>query len=236
MNTKLPVLAIAASLAWIGPPSPAAAQTTVECISHNYQYNECYAPLRKPQLIHQQSHASCIVNRTWGFNARTSRIWVSEGCSGVFADPGGYHYGQAGSFDKGARTYDERGHDTGALVAGAVLGAMIEGAATSGKKSRQHTTTNNYYYTHNSDSGYTGCHGVGCLVDDPEQEVVDDRPQFDKEGNPNFDTHGNYIGCHGVGCEVDSPDSDSDSSADPPEPGQTTFSDDSGSDGSDDDD
>lgn len=36
--------------------------------------------------------------------------------------------------------------------------------------------------------------------------VIDTRPQYDKDGNPNFDTQGNYIGCHGIGCEVDNPD------------------------------
>jgi len=35
---------------------------------------------------------------------------------------------------------------------------------------------------------------------------IDDRPQYDKDGNPNFDSQGNYIGCHGIGCEVDNPD------------------------------
>ena len=36
-------------------------------------------------------------------------------------------------------------------------------------------------------------------------EEIDTRPQFDRQGNPNFDTHGNYIGCHGLGCQVDNP-------------------------------
>lgn len=36
--------------------------------------------------------------------------------------------------------------------------------------------------------------------------VIDDRPQYDKDGNPNFDTNGNYIGCNGIGCQVDNPD------------------------------
>lgn len=36
--------------------------------------------------------------------------------------------------------------------------------------------------------------------------LIDTRPQYDKDGNPNFDTEGNYIGCHGIGCEVDNPD------------------------------
>ena len=40
--------------------------------------------------------------------------------------------------------------------------------------------------------------------------VIDDRPQYDKDGNPNFDTKGNYQGCHGIGCEVDNPDDDDD--------------------------
>lgn len=34
------------------------------------------------------------------------------------------------------------------------------------------------------DSGYDGCHGVGCLVDDPDagDQTIDDRPQYDSEG------------------------------------------------------
>lgn len=35
---------------------------------------------------------------------------------------------------------------------------------------------------------------------------IDSRPQFDKNGNPNFNTQGDYIGCHGLGCLVDNPD------------------------------
>lgn len=41
-----------------------------------------------------------------------------------------------------------------------------------------------------------------------EESQIDTRPQFDKDGNPNFDTQGDYIGCHGVGCQVDNPDAD----------------------------
>lgn len=44
-----------------------------------------------------------------------------------------------------------------------------------------------------------------------EERQIDTRPQFDKDGNPNFDTQGNYVGCHGVGCEVDNPDNPADS-------------------------
>ncbi|MEP7453340.1 hypothetical protein [Phyllobacterium sp. SB3] len=36
--------------------------------------------------------------------------------------------------------------------------------------------------------------------------IIDDRPQYDKDGSPNFDIQGNYQGCHGIGCKVDNPD------------------------------
>lgn len=185
-----------------------AADATVECMSHNYQYNECYAPLRSPQLVYQSSHSACIVNNTWGFNPATSRIWVSQGCSGVFADPGGYHHGQGGTHDAGARQYDSRGYDSGAVVAGAVLGALIEGAASS--SSKKHTTSNHYSYTGSSGSGYTGCHGVGCLVDNPDysQSRSYDAPPEPSRGQPTF-----------------SPARSSSYDA-PPEPGQNSYSED----------
>lgn len=37
---------------------------------------------------------------------------------------------------------------------------------------------------------------------------IDTRPQYDRDGNPNFDTKGNYQGCNGIGCLVDNPDND----------------------------
>src|SRR5688572_3176319 len=75
--------------------SSANAQATVECQSRHYQYGECYAgPLKRPQLIHQISGSSCILNKTWGYNPKSRYIWVAQGCSGVFADVGGYHHGR----------------------------------------------------------------------------------------------------------------------------------------------
>ncbi|WP_095519876.1 hypothetical protein [Mesorhizobium wenxiniae] len=56
-------------------------------------------------------------------------------------------------------------------------------------------------------NGYNGCQGVGCMGDDPDR-AVDNTPQFDKEGEPNFDEHGSYQGCHGAGCLVDDPGDD----------------------------
>lgn len=46
---------------------------------------------------------------------------------------------------------------------------------------------------------------AGCTTDD---QTIDRRPQFDRNGNPNFDKRGRYIGCHGIGCRVDVPDDD----------------------------
>lgn len=193
------VAAAALALCASAASTAARADGTVECHSRNFQYGECWAgPLKRPQLIHQISGSSCILNRTWGYNPASRYIWVAQGCSGVFADVAGYHHGRGDTFDSGARRYDHRGHDVGSVVAGAVIGALVEGMA---QESHHHHTTSNY----RDQGGYNGCHGIGCTVDDPDQ-AIDDTPQFDRQGEPNFDVHGNYQGCHGDGCLVDDPD------------------------------
>jgi hypothetical protein len=196
------LIALCSVAPWAIPE--AAAQSTVECHSRDYQYDECWAgSLRQPQLIHQMSGSPCILNRSWGYNPRSGYIWVAQGCQAVFADVGGYHHGRGDRFDANARQYDDRGHDSGAVVAGAVLGALLAGAVSS-HDSHRHSTSNR-----SSSGDYSGCHGDGCRVDNPDRasnDAIDTRPQFDKDGNPNFDTHGNYQGCHGMGCLVDNPD------------------------------
>lgn len=207
----------------------AKAQSTVECHSINYRYTECQAPLRSPQLIHQISNSACILNNSWGFNPRTRRIWVADGCAGVFADASGYHHGRGDSYDQNARRYDDRGHDVGAVTAGIVAAAILGAASKDEYRERSHTTTNNYYYrdkSTSSSSDYAGCHGIGCLVDNPDQardtsqDVDPTVEKFDKDGNPNYDADGNYQGAHGIGKLVDNPDvpaddaKDSDTSSD----------------------
>jgi len=178
------------------------AQATVECHSRNYEYDECYGGvLKQPQLIHQISSSACILNRTWGYNGQSKYIWVSRGCAGVFADVAGYHHGRGDGFDENARSYDDRGHDVGAVVGGVVLGAILESLASDSHK-KSHTTSN-----YNKSNEYNGCHGIGCQVDNPD-EGVDQTPQYDKNGEPNFDTKGGFIGCHGIGCLVDDPTTD----------------------------
>lgn len=176
---------------------------TVECHSVSYHYSECRAPLRAPQLIHQISGSACILNRTWGFDRRSQRLWVDQGCSGVFADVGGYHHGKRGTFDPGSRRYDDRGRDVGMLVLGSIAGAALSSAEQGEHYSNYRSDTHSYAH-----GGYDGCHGVGCLVDPPKDggaDAIDTRPSFDPQGNPNFDTQGNWIGCHGAGCDVDPP-------------------------------
>lgn len=192
------------------PTSSAIAQSgtvTVECHSVSYQYTECRAPLRAPQLIHQISGSPCILNRTWGFDRRGQRLWVDQGCQGVFADVGGYHHGRSGTFDPGSRRYDERGRDIGMLVLGSIAGAALSSSDRREHYSNYRSDTHTYAH-----GGYDGCHGIGCLVDPPKNDndssAIDTRPSFDKQGNPNFDTQGNWIGCHGVGCDVDPPSDD----------------------------
>lgn len=199
------ILGAGLALTALGIPAGAAQNgaVTVECHSVSYQYSECRAPLRAPQLIHQISGSSCILNRTWGFNRSTQRIWVDQGCSGVFADVGGYHHGRDGTYDTGSRRYDDRGRDVGLLALGSVLGAALASSEKSEHHSNYRSDTHSYAH-----GGYDGCHGEGCLVDPPRDsgaDAIDTRPSFDKQGNPNFDTHGNWIGCHGTGCDVDPP-------------------------------
>lgn len=194
--------AFGAALAAFGVTG-ASADPTVECRSRNHQYDECWAGgLKKPQLIHQISSSSCILNKTWGFNPKSGYIWVGDGCAGVFADVAGYHHGRGGTVDANARAYDKHGHDTGAAVGAAVIGALVGGMIEDSKDKHHHHASN-----HHDSGGYNGCHGVGCLVDDPD-DAIDDTPQFDARGEPNFDVDGNYQGCHGLGCLTDDPDDD----------------------------
>lgn len=154
------ITTVVLTVASLGATTETAAQSTVECWSRDYKYNECYAgALSRPQLIHQISSSACILNRTWGYNPRTNYIWVGDGCAGTFADVGGYHHGRGDTYDEDARHYDDRGRDAGAVIGGLVLGAILEGAASGGGHKHR-----------SNDSGYDGCHGSGCLVTNPDAD------------------------------------------------------------------
>ncbi|WP_206616855.1 MULTISPECIES: DUF3011 domain-containing protein [unclassified Mesorhizobium] len=75
-----------------------------------------------------------------------------------------------------------------AIIVGGVVGAILD---------------NNNSHRHHSDSYYPK---PRHRRDD---QWIDPTPQFDNQGNPNFDTHGNYQGPHGLGKLVtpdDNPD------------------------------
>ncbi len=222
-STTPPLLLAAVLAGGMSLPAPAVAQggITVECHSVNFKYAECRAPLHAPQLVHQLSNAPCIVNNSWGFNRKTGYLWVADGCAGVFADASGYHYGMRGGSDPGARQYNDRGHDLGAMAAGMMFGAMLNAGASSSHE-EHHYTYSNFNSSTNSftNSNYDGPHGMGALVDNPDrdppasQEVDPTVQKFDKDGNPNYDADGNYIGGHGLGTLVDNPDAGNDASED----------------------
>ncbi len=167
VRPTLRLLVLGTAIGWIAAPAAAA---TVECHSVNYNYTECSAgSLSQPQLIHQISSKPCILNRTWGYNRNSRYIWVAEGCSAIFADVGGYHYGRGDGYDPNARMYNNHGQDVGAVIGGAVVGALIEGMLGGKSSGTPHQTSNynsNAYYQNRStsNSGYAGCHGLGCLV------------------------------------------------------------------------
>lgn len=162
-----------------------AAQETIKCKSKNGKYNECDAPFTAPILVRQTSDKPCIINSTWGFNRQTRRIWVAGGCKGFFGDAHGYHYGASGGFDKDARRYNRNGAFVG-------IGPFV---------------INNIKIKNKMQLNLDGEGGIGTHFDaDQRQDDSWQRiPQFDKNGNPNFDTDGNYQGPHGLGALVDAP-------------------------------
>ncbi|WFP60534.1 MULTISPECIES: hypothetical protein [unclassified Mesorhizobium] len=99
------------------------------------------------------------------------------------------HLGRQGLFGRirGRRVRPQAvpGDAAAAIIVGGIVGAILD---------------NNNRHGHHSDNYYPR---PQPRRDD---QWIDPTPQFDRDGNPNFDTHGNYQGCHGVGCMVDDPD------------------------------
>lgn len=133
-----------------------------------------------------------LTNRLSKSNCRLGKSWGYDG-GGVWVDKG------CSAEFLVSRSGKPSSRDVGALIVGGVVGALL---------------ANGDRGSHRSDNYYSRPR--------PRQNDrwIDPTPQFDRDGNPNFDTHGNYQGCHGAGCMVDNPDDSGDA---PPEPGQTTF-------------
>lgn len=167
------------------------AQQTISCSSRHGRYGECAAfSLSSPQLIYQQSSTPCIVNRTWGFNRQTGYLWVTAGCRGVFGDLSGFHYGKSGGFDLNVRQYTDRGVYVSPQSMGMVVYPPIAGLP-------QRTYIENYTITINRQSKQ---------VEPANAAQLDQTPQFDRDGNPNFDEAGNYTGPHGLETHVEPDD------------------------------
>jgi|GEM_PF-646855 len=178
---KIAILPTVLSLAVLGGASGAEAGETIKCKSKQNKYTECPAAFKAPILVRQKSAQPCIINSTWGYNPKTRRIWVAAGCNGVFGEAHGYHHGAAGTHDRDAHRYNRNGTFVG-------IGPLVV-----------------YNTVKNSSSvrvRLDGEGGIGTQHDDDWKKI----PQFDRNGNPNFDTDGNYIGPHGLGALVDAPD------------------------------
>ena len=164
--------------------SPAQAQNVVRCESIKNRYNECDAPWGTAKLVEQTSRAPCVVGNTWGFNATTRRLWVSQGCRGVFT--------------YGAKPRSSNNGHTETAATDAVLAAVI---AEEERKERERVRRER------EAAAYDGCHGIGCYVDNPDAPVggyAD--PGSEPMPESNFDANGDYNGCHGVGCYITNPD------------------------------
>ena len=68
-----------------GPPPGPPGVNRVACESREYQQNFCYVSpfIARAWLVEQRSQSSCVQGSTWGF--QRNGIWVTAGCSGVFA-------------------------------------------------------------------------------------------------------------------------------------------------------
>jgi hypothetical protein len=195
--------AIAACAGGPGVQAKPAAVTAVQCSSKQYKYAECAAPFRQPHLVRQISSSPCVVNRSWGFNRTTGRIWVSAGCSAVFGESGGFHYGLANTYDPNAGIWDDHGHYVGVY----------------GNDDGPDPAITNVWIEHKTIRETAAKRDAS---QDPDPTVE----KFDKDGNPNFDAEGNYIGCHGNGCNVDNPDAPAQAGNNPaPENGTYTSTD-----------
>ena len=96
--------------------------------------------------------------------------------------------GCSAAFALGQPRGPSAGDVAGAMIIGGLFGAVL-GAAANDQHYDPGPRRGAYYPRRYRDSGY-----------------VDDTPQFDRNGNPNFDTHGRYVGAHGLGALVDNPD------------------------------
>lgn len=77
-------------------PAPAAeAQQTIECRSDGNNRRECRVPWSRSELVQSTGNKVCIPGTTWGEGNGT--VWVTHGCSAVFAQATGFRPGGSGA-------------------------------------------------------------------------------------------------------------------------------------------
>lgn len=211
----LALLLIAFGTVGLAPTAVQASPATVVCQSTHFKYNECPARFSAPILVMQKSQSPCIINNSWGYNPGTGYLWVSRGCAGVFADQAGYHYGQSGSMDVNARRYNNQGAFIG-------YGPTIV--------VQKNVVNNQVTIQRNSQTVINSNHDIARITNPDATQNIDSTPQFDRNGNPNFDTHGDYVGPHGLGALVDAPEDNNDGGQSAGESDNSSSGDDSGGD------
>lgn len=170
--------------------TPAAANAAqLICASTNYEYSYCRAGVggSRVQIVEELSRAPCRKGRSWGSDSRG--IWVSDGCAARF------------DYQAPASTGDV----VGAAIVGGLIGALL------GSSGSDHHAHDSHYRDHSDD--YRRPYPVEIeyhvIVEhrrDTSQDADPTVQKFDKDGNPNYDIHGNYQGAHGMGALIDNPD------------------------------
>jgi hypothetical protein len=111
---RLSALGLLAGAAMVSTPVQA---ERIRCESSNGNYRSCAADTRYGvTLVRQLSQQGCWRNDTWG--ADRNRIWVNHGCRAEFETGGG-------SAGGGSHSNDDSGKVVGALILGAIAGAVI---------------------------------------------------------------------------------------------------------------
>lgn len=212
MESAVKVALAATSLVAVFHVSQAtAANDTIVCSSPKRGYHECSTRFSAPILVRQIGRNACIINNTWGYNPATGHIWVNGGCRGVFAEQHGYHRGRAGTMDVTARRYSYRGDFIGYGPLVNVQRNQVTNNITNIHQNIinfQPTVTFNdhemsRFEDHSQDvdttphfdrqgnpnfdvnGNYIGPHGVGALVDPPDDAVSS--PVFDAESEARQD-------------------------------------------------
>ena len=125
------------------------ADQTVNCESHNHQYNHCSIDTHGyVRMKEQTSRSDCRQGQSWDYDKRG--IWVDDNCSGIFVVESRHH------------TSDHEDHkdsSTGEVIAAVAALALI--AAVTSSSNDKHDRYNDKDYNHGGHSSYVPSWMVG---------------------------------------------------------------------------